>query len=414
MKKEKIRIFILCFFLIILSSLWLNYASKTNNFFSIDDFAVLSYFKSHGVFQMVPDFLLHSDIFGYRKIVGFVVFGALFKNFGANPTPFILAMFIVQTINLLLLFFIARKLSGNDIVSFFVSVIFNKFYLFYFSNIHEVIAAMFCLLTLYLFLRFPKKKFLPIPFYILALFSKELAFSLPFVIWSILKIRREDTRRAIPFFVVLACWGLYQAYFLFILGSRSFVSVYGVTLDPGNFAEMILFYFSPYLIAVLLFLPLIGRKYDLYYLLLFSFITISPVLFFGARREFYYIYIPAVYLMIYVALCLPRLNFKSSLVYLVLLLVFGGRSILPILARKDFPNWQKVSVENVVRKVESGLENRPKSALISLSDINLERDAVLMLSSGDLDLFVDKKLSRDYNFKYNAEDKSVMAVLKTD
>jgi hypothetical protein len=88
---------------------------------------------------------------------------------------------------------------------------------------------------------------------------------------------------------------------------------------------------------------------------------------------------------------------------LIILFVFGGRQIFPKVAWQEFPNWQKVSIESVAWRIESSLNNNPKTGEVNLEGLNIERDAYLMLESGTTDLFVDKNLASKYNFKYNRE-----------
>ena len=82
--------------------------------------------------------------------------------------------------------------------------------------------------------------------------------------------------------------------------------------------------------------------------------------------------------------------------------------ILPPIARQDFPNWQKVSIQNVVGKVENNISEKE----ISLNDVHLERDAKLMLESNTLNLFVNKTLFSEYKFVYNPDTQIVHALKK--
>lgn len=395
--------------LVFFSFLNLAYAIRTGNHFSVDDFQVLKYFKSHTIIQMIPDFILHGDMFGYRKWVGHLVFGGLFKIFGAQANAFMITIFLIHSANLILLFLIVRYLTKRNFIAFFSALIFNKFYLFYFSNLHEYMGALFCLAATYIFLRYPKKVFLAVGTYALALFSKELTYSLPFFLLAISYVKKIDIKRTYPFLILLGIYGLYQAYFLFVLKSTSFLQSYGFTLNFDNLSSSIFFYLSPLLIFALLALPLIVKKYKVYSILAVGLMTLAPVLFFGARREPYYLYIPMVYILTYIALTLPKLSLKSATLYIVILLVFGGRSVFPRIAWQTFPDWQKVSMDNVVKKVETSLSGNPKVVTIDLSGTTLERDARLMLEHGDLDLFVAKDVSERYNFDYNEGDNVVVA-----
>jgi hypothetical protein len=358
---------------------------------------------------MIPDFFIHGDVFGFRKIVGHIVFGSLFETFGTNPNPFIVTMLLVQTVNVILLFLIVRFLTKRDFTAFFVSVIFNKFYLFYFSNIHEIMGALFCLFATYIFIRYPKKIYLSYIAYMLALFSKETTFALPFLLLSIAHIQKIDKRKTLPFFIILGAYALYQAYFFFILKSASFIESYGVTYSLSNILSRFSFYMNPYVLIFLILPPLLTRNFKSYLIFVVSLMTLFPVFFFGAREEYYYFYLPAAYLLIYVSMWLPKINWANAVAYALVFFLFGGRTVLPIIARQSFPNWQKVSIQNVVKKVESGLVSFPSRTTINLKDIVLERDAKLMIGEGTLNLFLKDSFSKSYNFVYNQSEKSIVA-----
>src|SRR3989339_572134 len=83
--------------LIILSLGYLIFGLRTNSYFSVDDFAVLAYLKNHNILQMSFDFLINGDVFGFRKLTGFVFFGSLFKIFGTNSYAFDVFMFLTNT-----------------------------------------------------------------------------------------------------------------------------------------------------------------------------------------------------------------------------------------------------------------------------------------------------------------------------
>jgi hypothetical protein len=112
--------------LILLSLMHFIFAVRTNTFFSIDDFFEIAYFRNHSIVEFVPDFIIHGDINEFRRVTGFVAFAAIQNTFGVNHLAFDTAMFLTHTANLILLFFVVRKLSKNDFASFFVSMLFNK------------------------------------------------------------------------------------------------------------------------------------------------------------------------------------------------------------------------------------------------------------------------------------------------
>ena len=395
--------------LILLSLGHLIFAFRTNNYFSNDDFYVLAHFKNHGLGLNVFDFFLKGDMFGFRKILGYLVFGVLLGNFGVNPNAFMFTNFLLHTVNLVLLFMIVRFLTKKDFTAFFLAVIYNKFYLFYFSNIHEYLGAFFCLLSIYLFLKFPKKIYLSLAAYILALLSKELTFSLPFLLLAISYVRGSDKKKTIPFFIVMAGYVIYQGYFVLSTKVLSLSSSYRLLFSVQNLLKGVVFYFGYGLPALFAVLPLFTKKYKPILILGVSFLTLLPVLFFVNRREMYYLYLPITYILIYLSYYLPKLSLKTALIYVVVLFLFGGRSVFPKVAWQIFPNIQKDSMGEVVGIVEKDLSSNPRTATINLRKVNIERDTWLMLNENVLDLFVSKDVSSKYSFTYVENLRTVYA-----
>lgn len=388
MKKWAIRFYILG--LIVLSLGHFVYALRTNTFFSIDDFFVIQYFRNHSVLGMIPEFLIHGDMNEFRKIVGFVVFGGLLKTFGVSHLAFDFTMFLTHTMSLILLFFVVKKITANDFASFFVSLIFNKNYLFYYSNIHENLVGLFCILTIFFFLYYPKKFYLSLISFVLAVFSKETAVTLPLGLYAIslfYKMNKEELvffrKRIYKLLIISVLFGIYAGY-LFI--ERKVLGNNFVYMPTSNIIDILrgYLYFVDYkVIALCILLPIVFKKYNYLGLLVVFFMTLIPAALLVNRREMYYIYMPFLYLMIYISLFLPKINFKSSFLYIVVFLIFGGRSILPKVAWQNFPNWQKVSIDHVLDRLESGSND--------FSDIYLERDAKLMIGSGTTDIFLKQR-----------------------
>jgi hypothetical protein len=388
-------------FLIILSAFHLVYAIRTNLYFSVDDFVVLAYFKSQSLGSIFLTFIQNGDIFGFRKIFGYEVLKIIFDLFKVNPLPYILINHLLQVANLLLLFFIIKINTKNSWFAFFCSLIFNKIYLFYFSNIHEYLGCFFCLLSIFLFLKYPKQIYFALSVFILALLTKELAFSLPFILLALSLIRGITPKKTVPFFFVLGMYAIYQAFFIFSGRSLPQNASYQLAVSLKQIVSGLLFYFPVTVLLLIGFLIILQKKWQTLWLMVSILITVLPILLLFNRHEPYYLYIPFAYLMILLSLLLPKLNIKTWILYVLIIFVFGGRRVFPIIARQNFPNWQRVSIENVIARVQTSLTNNPEVLSVSLKDINLERDARLMLQGGTLDLFMPQNLSSKYVFSYN-------------
>lgn len=373
--------------LILVSMMHFVFALRTNTFFSIDDFFEIAYFRNHSIIQFVPDFIIHGDINEFRRVTGFIAFAVIQNIFGVNHLAFDAAMFITHTINLILLFFVVRKLSKNDFASFFVSILFNKNYLFYYSNIHENLLALFSILTIFLVLYYPKKFYFAVMTYILALFSKETAVILPVGLLALSYVYKLERKKILYLFMISFAFGLYAGYFYVtkkILGDNF---VYMPAIKIIDILKGYLFYINYKVLIVSVLFVIFTKKWNFIPLLLTVFIALTPAAMLVNRREEYYVYMPFIYLMIYFGMLLPKFNLKNSFLYALVFFIFGGRSVLPRIAWQEFPNWQKESINHVLDRVESGSND--------FSDLNLERDAKSMIGSGTTDLFLKYRKQND-------------------
>ena len=376
--------------LILVSSLHLVFTIRTNAFFSLDDFAVLNYLQNHTVWQMITQFLSQGDLWGFKKILGYLNFAAIFKLFGTNPLAFILNNYLLHTANVILVFLISRRLTKDSLKSFFVSVIASSLYLTYFSNIHEYLVVFFILFSslLYLHSRFK----LSLTVFILALLTKEIAFTLPFFLLS---LRQKQNLK--PFWIILAIFSLYQ----FTDQTRFSLPInhpYATSFSLALILENLKYYLPLWLVALsfLFASPL----------LLISLLSLLPSLLLLNRQETYYLYLPLIYYSIFLATRLPKFSIKTVPIFILVFLLLGGRRLLPQVAHQNYPNWQKVSIQNVVNRVE----NNVLSKVIDISDIHLERDAKLMLGSNTLNLFVDPILSSKHKFVYNSDTQTIKPI----
>ena len=381
MKKWGIKPYITI--LVLLSFMHFVFALRTNTFFSIDDFFEIAYFRNHSILQFIPNFIVNGDINEFTRVTGFVAFALIQKLFGVNHLAFDASMFVTHTINLILLFFVVRKLSKNDFASFFVSLLFNKNYLFYYSNIHENLLALFSILTVFIFLYYPKKFYYAAFAFILALFSKETAVILPIGLFAISFVYKLDRKKIFYLLFISIIFSIYAGYSYIekkVVGDNF---VYAPASRIIDIIRGYLFYINYKIVGIGIVLSIIGRRYKYLPILATVFIALTPAALLVNRREEYYVYMPFLYLMIYFGMLLPKLSFKSSFVYLFIFLTFGGRSVLPRIAWQNFPNWQKESINHVLDRVESGSND--------FSDLNLERDAKSMIGSGTTDLFMEQR-----------------------
>lgn len=403
---------ILILSLVSLAFFHLLFALRTNLYFSGDDFITLSFISRHNMFSMIKSFFFHGDLYGFRRVLGYVVVKALFDLFQVNPLPYTLVNHILHTLNLLVFFLVIKLLTNKPLVAFFVSIIFNKIYLFYYSNLHEYLLTLFCLLAIYFYLKNPRKIWPSLLCFILGLLIKEMAATLPVLLLAMAMIKKFNKKYLWPFFATLTVYLFYQSSFIFtgrmLPGATSYQLTFSFNAIKSNF----LFYFSPSLMVGLLGVLLIGRKIKPIFILLVALLTLTPVFFFKSRLQDYYFYLPFAYILMYLSLLLPKMSLKSLPLFVIIFLLFGGREVLPKIAWQEFPNWQKVSVENVTGLVEESLKDKRGLQEIKIDQVYLERDARTMLEYNVLDLFLPESITSRYSFSYDSQSKTIKAVTR--
>lgn len=389
--------------LIGLAGLHLVYALRVGLYFSQDDFAILAYFKTHSVGEMAVSFLTLGDLWNFHKILGYLNLRLIFDLFGVNQFGYIFTNHLWHTINVLLVYFIIIKLTGDKVKSFFVSVLFNSSYLFYFSNIHEYLVTTLSLMSIYTFLVCKKIRW-SILFFVLGLMTKEIGLSVPLVLVAINIYQKRSSGTTRWFWLLAMIYGAYQTSFAMGKLVLPLDHPYVATTDLLTWWHNFRYYVSvKWIVLILAVLPLAIRKRSAMFLVAFL-ATLLPALVLKNRQEIYYWYLPSVYLLIYLGTSLPRFTLRSSFLYLALFLFLGGRGLLPIVARRNYPNWQLESIRQVLSRVQTEIKNNPKIEMIDLKEVKMERDARLMVGSGVVDLFLPRSISDQYLFEYNQDE----------
>ncbi len=370
---------VLILLLLALSSLYLIFSVRTNVFFSLDDFSVLAYFKSHSTIAMIKQFLLYGDLWGFRKIIGYLNLRFLYSFFGVNPVPYIINNQIIHSANVVLMFLILSLLSKDNLKSFFFAIIFNSLYLFYFSNVHEYLVTFLCLLSIYFYLN--SRRHLSLAIFLLALLTKEIALGLPLILLSINYFRNKKTTFLTPFYDLALLYLIFQLGFVLAKTAVSPDNPYATTFHLATLWRNFLFYIPlPWLTVFTVALIFSIRKRTFFFFI-FAILTLAPALILKNRHEGYYLYLPLAYLCFFLGLTLPKFSRTSLVIYAAIFLLFGGRKLLPPIAHQEFTNWQKDSIDNALESIAAGkLPDGDK----------LERDAKLMMETNTFDLFLPK------------------------
>lgn len=349
---------------------------------------------------MIARYLSIGDPWGFRKIVGYLLFRIIFSLFGVNPLPFLLTEFFLHLGNTWLIFIIGRRLSRQWWGPLLGALIFNRLFLTYFSNLHEYLVVFFSLLAIYSTVR--EKPRLCLLTFILALLSKEVGIvSLVFLL---------NTKLAKKAKIISGIIGLLFVFWqapAFI--SRFYLSPAHPYLADSRISSHIASYLPPGSVFILIIVFFLSARSRIW--LVLASLSLLPVLFLANRREIYYLYLPLAYLGIFLSSRMPILNLKTSVIYLAVILIFGGRSFFPLIPRQIYPNWQKYSIDEVLTRIASSV---PGNSEISLADLNLERDAKLLLGSQVLSDFLPQDLSSRYNFTYYADRNTVAVIPASD
>jgi len=403
--------------LVIVSTLQLNYALRTHLYFSQDDFMSIARFSNNSYLNVLSQFISSGDLIVPKRMIGnllgYLNFKILLDLFSVNPLPFIINDHLFHLANVLLIFYLSFKSTKNRWASLLIAIIFNKYYLFYFSNMHEYLVTFFSLITFILFINFPRYLYLSLITFILALLSKQYAFVVPlFLLYYSFYFRKKLLKNNFPFFIVALIYLLLQlVYYLKTVGvwvNPTYETSFNLALIFKNLN----FYIDLRFLLILSLFPLFSRRFHSWLLALIFILSLFPALVLVNRRDLYYFYYPAMYLLLYVVVNLPKSIMKQLPVFLLVIFLFGGRQAFPIIARQDYPNWELVSINNLLFTIREELQSKPQVATVETKKLNLYRDARSVLEYNNLPIFIGPPLNQEYTFSYNSQTSTLSCVKK--
>ncbi len=191
MNPAKTNFFLLALLIIVIFTV---YANSLNGPFLLDDVALIKNNPLIKNILNIPNFF-QKDIFAnnlnerpisssYRPLQ-VVTYAIDYFLWGANPVIFHLGNILIHILNVLLVFFLIKKLFNNLLISYFVSLLFgihpvNTQSVTYISGRADILVATFMLSSLICYINYSKsnrKSFLllSIVLYTLAIFTKESA-----------------------------------------------------------------------------------------------------------------------------------------------------------------------------------------------------------------------------------------------
>ena len=201
MSKKEIKI-VLISAIILISTL--SYANSLSNSFVWDDYVLIVENDFVRGFSHLKD-IFSKDFFdisgvefnfkyGYYRPIITLSYGIDYLIWELNSSGFHLTNLILHTLNSILVFFILIKISENNLIPFLASAIFathpvHTESVTWISGRTDTIACLFFFLSIYSYQKKFSKKGIDLKFYILsilsflvAILSKEMAMSLPFIL----------------------------------------------------------------------------------------------------------------------------------------------------------------------------------------------------------------------------------------
>ncbi len=197
-----------------------------------------------------------TGIYFYRPIFREFLFNIYSKFFGLNPLPFRITQLFIHLINIVLTYILVVKISKDKIVGIIASLFFaisaaNVGVLSYLAGgIQASGMTMFALLTLILFWKFLesgrlKYSIFSFFFYLLSLASHELAMTLPFIMMSLLILKKgfevkNRVSKLLPFFIASLILLLVEVFFISLpIGEKQ----YGFSFSPARILNSYVWYF---------------------------------------------------------------------------------------------------------------------------------------------------------------------------
>ncbi len=303
------------------------YAESLDDFFYYDDLDFLVRGKQINLKSLGPFFRPESY---WRPIVS-LHFGAAFPLFHLNPFPYHLFSLLLHLTNVILLYFLARRLFSNPMRAALVAALFavsSKFTnaVHWISCVGDIYALFFGLVSILFFLEYLRKKkaafiISSLLTYSFALLSKETMVGLPALLWiSETYVHKRSTslrevvlikdrwKKYVPFLIL---WIIYLVIIAIRIGSNLYISrgeysfipnIYNIYIIAGealvNVHHWDLFVFALLICVfyVSLKTPLCSAKYGL----LWFFVAIVPLLPFQIpviSERFFYMPMVGLYLL---------------------------------------------------------------------------------------------------------------------
>lgn len=377
------------------------YFPSINTFYINDEIAFINRTKADNIFRLFSLFNFQSFDGSYYRPVGNIISGLITLITQQNLVLIRIINVLIHSLNAVFVYLLAQRLLKNldnkKVLSAIASIIFlvhplHDYAVIWHTALFERVMTFFYLSSLILFLN--KKYFLSFSFAALAILSKEMAFSIPFIILLIASFEEKDKKRialqTLPFFIIAL---LIISFRIFIL-NNNFITSEGTHPNPGLFTiikNIILFgglilfpfnadevkelirnnsyliYLSLILIAftIIFLFKKLNNKKEIFLLLIMFVLMILPA---SRLLMRWYDYLPSIAICILIPVMLNEI--KSKRIVLVIISVFILFEVITLIIKEN--NWVDVSYEGkeIIEKFTQEYSNDIKNAS-ELEFINL-------------------------------------------
>lgn len=357
------------------------------------------------------------------------IFLLCYKVFKLEPAPYHITIMLTHIINVLLVYYVAKRLTHNAIAAFTASILFGispatAEPAVYIAAFHHALATSFIMIAFLFFIRFqesakPRCYLLSLLFYLLALLTKQIAITTPILL---LAYEYLQTRKPIPKKALLKYGPFIVASLIYLTSNKSIADT-NYTYAPiqekyyqigmhivSNYFDYLRYMALPFDAVAQatehhLFLPLnalysfsknavfiafivllmagIFKKRRLLFFFLWSTISLLPILPFKFPVQSRYAYLPAVgfYGMVAIMLCDTPMIKKRIWRYLILFLIivcFMGSQAEIYRYNIDYIFWKNLTTDaknycgnlSVPKPAKLYLLNFPQLALSKDDEIN--------------------------------------------
>lgn len=116
--------FVILYFLCILLATWVGYGGISYAYFQSDEWLYINGVKAEGIFFVLNKTSWPDLLAGFHRPLGVLTGNFLYKTFTYTPGPFLVVGIVLHLLNCLLLYGVAKKLTGSTFVAFAAGLFF--------------------------------------------------------------------------------------------------------------------------------------------------------------------------------------------------------------------------------------------------------------------------------------------------